>query len=393
MSFMCAGALAQAVEVQPVINAQLLGGQNFYNGKDSSIGAMASLSAAPYVKFNDDWSLSPLYSGSYQGTRQVEDLIGGGTLFQETQNHDISAKVIRSFDSGLKLKAIGGYGVQLLRETLDESWGNGLYDNRRASGGAEAEYEWDKDRFVRLSYDYYAIRFPNYTSLESQGATAGLGRELSAPDVLDTHNHALNLGTQVAVPGNGTLEATLGYTWENFTSEHLVDLSGELTPELRRDRQTTFSTQGTWPVLVRPGARLFGSLAYSLARVHSNQNHYDPQQLFFNPNYYSYLQQTLAMEWTLAMGNNPWTLKLRNALTHQHYTDRLIQDANGIYGTDATNVNGAFTTLVFTYPIAKGFRLIADTEFGWNNSNNGDNSVYQYHYNTQTYLLGFSYAY
>src|SRR5579871_471916 len=121
------------------------------------------------MKFNDQWSLVPFYIGSYNGTKQVTDLIGGGTLFQESQDHTGSLKLIRSFDNGLKLKAIGSYGAQFLRETTDESWGNGLYDNRRTSGGAEAEWSWAKDQSVRLAYDYYAIRFPNYTSLESQG--------------------------------------------------------------------------------------------------------------------------------------------------------------------------------------------------------------------------------
>ena len=60
-----------AVEVKPVVNAQVLGGQYYYNGTDSDLGALASLAASPYIKFNDRWSLVPLYSGSYQGTKQV----------------------------------------------------------------------------------------------------------------------------------------------------------------------------------------------------------------------------------------------------------------------------------------------------------------------------------
>ena len=382
-----------ALEVNPVVNAQLLGGQYYYNGADNAFGGVAALSAAPYLKVNDHWSLVPLYTGNYNGTKQVTDLIGGGTLFQESQDHTASLKLIRSFSSGLKLKAIGSYGAQFLRETTDERWGNGLYDNRRASGGAEAEWSWDKDRFVRFAYDYYAIRFPNYTSLESQGGAAGLGRELNAPDVLDTHNHAVTLGTQVGLPWDGFLEATAGYTWSHFRSEHLVDLTGELTPDLRNDQIETYGFKATWPVLKDPTLRLFSSLGYTWSHTYSNQNHYDAQQLIFNPDYYSYVQQALSNNWTLAVGENPWTLGLTWSLTRQHYSDRLVQDPTGTYGSDVTFVNGAFTTLEFTYPIAKGFRLDAQGQFGWNNSNNTDNQVYQYHYNTQTYLFGFTYAY
>jgi hypothetical protein len=384
---------ALAVEVNPVVNAQLLGGQYYFNGVDNSFGAVASLSAAPYIKFDDAWSLVPLYSGNYNGTQQVQDLIGGGTLFQESQDHTGSLKLIRSFDNGWKVKAIGAYSAQFLRETTDESWGDGLYDNRRASGGAETEYSWDKDRFVRFAYDYYAIRFPNYTSLESQGDALGLGRELNAPDVLDTHNNALTLGTQIGLPGNGFLEGTASYTWSHFTSEHLVDLSGDLTPDLRNDDIETLSLQGTWPIVMNTGYKLFSSLGYTWNHVLSNQNHYDAQEFFFNPDYYSYLTQTLQNTWTLAVGDDPWTIAWNWSLSHQQYSDRLVQDSLGNYGTDVTHVNGIFTGLTFTYPIAKGFKLNAIAQFGWNDSNNEDNAVYQYHYNTQAYLFGFSYAY
>jgi hypothetical protein len=384
---------AHAVEVSPVVNAQLLGGQYFYNGTENAFGALASLSASPYMKFNDSWSLVPLYSGNYHGTRQVTDLIGGGTLFQSSMDHTGSAKVIRSFENGFKVKAIGGYSAEYLKETTDESWGGGLYDNRRASGGAEAEYSWDRDRFVRFSYDYYKITFPNYTSLESQGAASGLGRELNAPDVLNNNNHALTLGTQVGLPLNGSLETSLGYTWRRFPSEHLVDATDALVPPLRNDAVENFSIEGTWPVMVVPGYRLFGSLGYTWYHNYSNQNHYDAQQNFFNPNYYAYTQEGLQNKWTLAVGENPWLLSFEWGLSHQKYSDRAVQDAAGVYGTEATHVNGLFTGLTFSYPIAKGFRVTATAQCGWNDSNNHDNAVYQYHYNTQTYLGGFSYAY
>ena len=170
-----------AVEVKPVVDAQLMGGQNYYNGASSSFGGVASLTLSPYTQFNDQWSMVPLYNGNYKGTKQVTDLVGGGTLFQDSQDHTVSTKLVRTFDNGLKLKAGGGYGIELLRETQDENWGSGLYDNNKAFTGTEAEWSWEKDRYVRLAYDYYYIRFPNYQSLESGQVSSGLGRELSQP--------------------------------------------------------------------------------------------------------------------------------------------------------------------------------------------------------------------
>src|SRR4029077_4238831 len=184
-----------------------------------------------------------------------------------------------------------------------------------------------------------------------------------------------------------------GYTWSHFASQHLVDLSGSLVPEVRNDVNQTLSLQGTWPVLQRSRLRLFGSLGYSWNHLYSEQNHYDAQKVFFNSDYYANIQQMIQNQWTLAVGDNPWTLSWNWSITHQKYADRLVQDGTGTYGTDITHVDSFYTGLTFSYPIAKGFRLLAMSQMGWNDSNNTDNQVYQYHYNSQTYLLGFSYAY
>ncbi len=382
-----------AIEVKPVVNAQLLGGQYYYNGSASTLGALASLVASPFTKFNDQWSMVPLYSGTYQGTKQVQDLVGGGTLFQDSQDHNVSVKGIRSFENGLRLKAVTGYGVELLRETKDEDWTKGLYDNRRFSMGTEAEWSWAKDQSVRLAYDYYTIRFPNYQSLSSQAAAAGQGRELDAPNVLDSRNHMVTLGSQLMVPGNGLVDGSISRTWSSYGDQHLVELTGTLTPETRRDQNETLSLQGTWPVVSKESLRLLGSLGYTRTHLYSTQNHYDASKTFFNANYYAYLTNSLKTEWTLLVGDAPWTIALNGTIARQKYSDRLIQDSNGTYDAAITRVDFATVGLSVSYPIAKGFQVKAMTSMGWNDSNNTDIQVYQYHYNTQMYLLGFTYAY
>jgi hypothetical protein len=389
---------ANAVEVKTVIDGQLLGGQNYYNGADSSFGGVGALTLSPYLKFSDQWSLVPLYAGNYRGTKQVTDLVGGGTLFQDSQDHTFSSKLIRSFDNGLKVKAVGGYGFELLRETKDEDWGKGLFDNRRAFGGTEAEWSWAKDRSVRLAYDYYRITFPNYQALDTNqvAISTGLGRELSAPNVLDNNNHAFTLSSRLGLPLEGYADLSAGYTLRSYPDQHLVVVSGSLIPETRRDSLQTLSAQGTWPISIRGTQRLFTTLGYSWNHLYSNQNHSDAAPpTVFSPNYYAYITHTLSNSWTLLLGDNqnPWTLSMNGSLSRQNYTDRPVQDAGGIYGTEATRVDSAYIGAGFSYPIAEGFRLAANAYFGWNNSNNQDNRVYKYHYNTQTYLMGFSYAY
>lgn len=387
-----ARSTAHAVEVKPVVNAQVLGGQYYYKGSESAFGAMASVAASPYMKFNDQWSLVPLYSGNYRGTKQVADLIGGGTLFQDSQDHTVSSKFIRSFESGWKLKGVGSYGRELLRETKDENWGSGLYDNRRLSGGAEVEYGFGQDQSVRLAYDYYTIRFPNYQSLESQ-QSAGLGRELSQPNVLDNNNHAVSVGSQLGVPGDGLLELSASYTFRRYKEAHLPDISGNLTGALRHDRLQTLGIQGTWPLKTSDRLRLYTTLGYTWSHLYSNQNHYDAAATTFNPNYYAYITHSVSSEWTMLLGAAPWSLHMKGTLAQQRYNDRLIQDSSGVYGVDRTKVDSASLAFTVGYPIAKGFTLEATSAYGWNDSNNTYNALYQYHYTTATYLMGFRYAY
>jgi hypothetical protein len=382
-----------AVQVKTVVDASLLGGQNYYNGSASSLGGVAALTVAPYTQFNDQWSLVPLYTGNYRGTKQVTDLVGGGTLFQDSQDHTISAKLIRSFPNGLKVKAVSGYGVEWLRETKDEDWTKGLYDNRRLFAGTEAEWSWKRDRNVRFAYDAYFIHFPNYQSLEStQGSD--LGRELSNPDTLDNNNHAFTLSSRLGLPFNGYIDLAAAYRLRSFGDQNIVAPTGDLIGETRKDSVQSLSAAGTWPVITKESRKLFTTFTYSWDHLYSNQNHYDANQFVFNGNYYAGVTNTITNQWTALFGqNDPWSLNFTGSLSRQQYADRRVQDATGVYGSDTTHVDGAYLGVGFSYPIAKGFHLAGNAYFGWNDSNNQDNRVYQYHYHTQTYLMGFTYAY
>ena len=134
-------------------------------------------------------------------------------------------------------------------------------------------------------------------------------------------------------------------------------------------------------------------MGFNRTHVISSQNHYDASRPKFNPNYYGYLTHRITSELTLLSGRAPWTFQIHGSAGKQSYADRLVQDSTGAYGTDTTHVDFAFVDFSVAYPIARGFSVKALTAFGWNDSNNTYTQVYQYHYNTQMYLFGFTYAY
>lgn len=384
---------AAAAEVKPVVNAQLMGGQYFYNNDDSSFGGYASLIASPYLKFNERWSLVPIYSGQYQGTQQVQDLIGGGTLFQDSQNHLLSVKGIRDFQNGWKMKAIGSYGIEWLRETKDEDWTKGLYDSRRASGGVETEWKSENENIIRLAYDFYAIRFPNYQSLESGQADNGLGRELAQPNVLNNTNHALTLSAEWQLPGSGRLDMGLSQTFRGFADQNLVAASGDLTSETRRDSAQNLSAETTWPVWKGERSQWIGGLGYRFVRLDSNQNSYDASRTRFLDDFYSYHTHGVTTRWTWLGTETRWSLSFTGSLARQQYAERPTQDGTGAYGADKTHVDTASLSATYSYPIAKNFQLIGNVSMGWSDSNNTYTGVYQYHYHTASYLAGIAYAF
>ena len=87
-------ARARAYEVVPIVNGSLMGGQYFFQGARSSLSGNASLVASPVVKMTQ-WSLMPMYSGGYQGTKGVGESVGAGTLFQEQMDHRLSFSALR----------------------------------------------------------------------------------------------------------------------------------------------------------------------------------------------------------------------------------------------------------------------------------------------------------
>ncbi len=83
VSLLAAGSRPLAAyDITPYYQASLMGGQYFYETNQGALAGNASLLATAAMKISPDLTLIPLYSGRYQGAKQVADLAGGGTLFQ-----------------------------------------------------------------------------------------------------------------------------------------------------------------------------------------------------------------------------------------------------------------------------------------------------------------------
>lgn len=390
--------LFAAVKVIPVVDLQFMTGQYFYDGSADNLAGNMFFNVTPAVKFSEKLSIIPGVSTQYKATKQTEDLAGGGTLFQDVLDSNASSRFVYSPLGNLKLKLNTSYKMQFRRETKDESITDGLFDYKKISYGFETEYAFGKSKkySVRLGSDRFAIKFPNYESLETgdTSATAGLSRELAGSNVLDTKNISNLLGATAKLPYDITLDADYISMKKDFKDQPVVLLTGLLSSDQRKDKVNIGSLGVLAPVLQKEKVKIIAACSGIYTINNSNQNHYDARKTVFLENYYDYVSNYYNPAVTFLLGAKPYAVTASYGLEHKKYKDRPVQDKTGTYDTERKIWSETQnTTFSFAYPLSEGFKLRATTTYLWERSNMGYEEIYKYKYNTANYLMGFSYEY
>ncbi|MEK9145624.1 MAG: hypothetical protein AAB339_08460, partial [Elusimicrobiota bacterium] len=336
-------------------------------------------------------------SSSYQGTKQVVDLVGAGTLFQEQMDHRAGAKGVYTLkDRRWKLKPSFGYRAQLLKETADEKWGGGLFDYRRADFGLETEYAYKDPFAVRASFHYAMTTFPNYTSLESRAAFSlqgqDLARELVGDKVLDTHAYLFRLSAEAPYRG-AVLEGSYALLSQRFPKQYVVDAAGNLTSPLRSDMTHALELGAKLPFEVAPRARLLASFDLGYTRSASNQNSYDALRAQFQEGYYDYSEFRVSPGARLLVGNpdRPVTMGLGMMFWIRDYAARKTQDTAGAYQSAALNSTSWLLSASVSRPIAPRVRVLFNFQYGAAYSNQRYETFYKYGYSAANYLFGVGY--
>jgi hypothetical protein len=382
-----------AARVVPVGDFRFLGGQYFYNNTPSSLSGNLSFTVVPAVKFSDKFALIPTYMGSYRGTKEVSDLAGGGTLFQDGQDHFVSVKGIYSPAAPLKLKLGASYRMELLRETKDENWGKGLFDYHKLNTGIEAEYAFTKKTALRVGADYYTLRFPNYASLESSVTSGELGRELAGKNTLDCNNTMASVRLNNAF---GPVKTELGgsITSKDYTDQRLVTASGDLSAEKRKDAYSLANANIACPIAITKGFGLIPSLDLQYILNDSTQGHYDANKYLYISDYYDYTSLAVSPLLHFVLGALPWTVSVGGSYCRQTYANRPVQDEAGNYQlNDKIYVDEMMFSVAVSYPLTKEFKLRAVSNFIDSRSNMKYEKTFAYNYQTSNYLFGFSYEF
>ncbi|MCG2726032.1 MAG: hypothetical protein L6420_07230 [Elusimicrobia bacterium] len=376
------------VAVTPVINLSLMGGKYYLDGDASSFDGNANLFMSPNIKLSEKSEFVPVYAGYYSGTQDIQELAGGGVLTRERQGHSVSLKFIHSNNFN-KIKPRISYSKELVKETNDEDWNNGLFDYNTMSVGIEFEQERPYGTFSE-SYDFFSVKYPNYSSLISQSAT-----------VIDTTTFAqLSSNSGENTMDNTNHAATFAYTW--FPEPFIMKAAYSLTYMQYPDQPIVGDATGSSYFKSEKRKDIMNTLRYSLWReakplnfvlnshfayLSSNQNSYDTARFKYIDDFYTYFQLGVGPSINLSLKNGGSFLLGIN-WNKTYYNGRYTQDASGNYRDSKIYQTAWISRFSLKYPIMKGISAKTSYSYQVSSSNMRYEADYRYNYRASNLLMG-----
>ncbi len=380
-------APAHALEVIPSAKLALLGGQFYFQGQNTSFNANADWNFAPGLKLSDRDLLIPIVSGQYRRTREVQELIGGGFLTQETLDNVGGLRWVRLLSEDWNVKSTLSYKNELLVESATEKLGAGLFDFHKFAAAVEFEKTGQGTlRSVRQSLGAYAVRYYHYRTLSA--GTADLGAEINAGDrVLDFDAYDYSAAADLVLDEATLVSLSVLGSIRPYRDQKVVTVEGTYLPRNRLDAFVSgaASARRALPALGGLESSVGLNLAYS--RLESSQHNYDAQNTRFNPGFYDYGETSagpfVALLWRKTLGATASYDYTRRAFDH-----RPAQNESGVYQGEAIRLNTHTVSLNLSYKLPKGFSLLAQGTYRRSTSNMLYENSYRYNYWTANYYAG-----
>ncbi len=372
-----------AAEIIPVGEINLTGGASFYEGESSASGGNFNIAAVPAVKFSDSVVILPGYYGNYRGSKSVYELIGGGTLYQDSMSHNFTLRFINKLSPDHKFKLKTGYVFNYFRETTEEDWGDGLFDFEKFTLGVENEVKnsMGLDTFIS-SFDIMKVKFPEYASL----ASTLYGKEVfPGTNILDFSGVNIYFRGLKKLSAKSIVDVNLNFMLKDFPDQNVIDSQGSYTLTKRKDRKSS---------LDMVYSRLFGAFSAGLslgAEVNrSNQDHYDADAPKFVDNYYDYNSYSVGP--VVSFGNK-FQVSCAYKYGIKNYEGRLAQLKNSNYTSTKVENKTHFVSLGSSYKLTKHLKAKVSANYFTQDSNQDYEAVYQYSYDTYNFDAGVVYEF
>lgn len=332
----------------------------------------------------------------YTGFKQVNELAGGGTLFQQSLDNSLGVKWIRRYEGGWSLKPRLAVKSQLFRETKDEKWGKGLYDLARYEAGLTLERKTRLGLSVpwiyQVSWDVFYTRYTRFKTLASQ-----YGKELAAPNpgsrTLDTVTNQLSYDSEFDLPGFMRADLFAALSLVSYQDQKVINSQGEYLAAMRSDTYQVlnlglskrFSDLGLFG-----GVRPVLGAGLGLSNLFSNQNHLDtdPARLKYIRGYYDYSDLRLSPSAQFTFIESGLFARLSYEFSMRRYAERLAQKGTGAYTSGRlAQYSGNFSAEA-SYPVVKGLDVKLQGSWATSRSNNRYEQVYRYNYESSMYFAG-----
>jgi hypothetical protein len=223
----------------------------------------------------------------------------------------------------------------LTKETRGETLGKGLYDHMDLGG--RGSVAWNLEQFghkasASLALRGYSRKYPNFRSLASENLTL-------PASVSGTERHPKDfVGIEPALAGvwwwTPSVQTRAGYaaSSRSYSDRYLRTTQGAISPTKRADRLHRLETETTVMGLgdVTVGAELSGMVNLSNASV------YDANQPVhaYIPHFYQFTSVSVGPwgMWVIPVERElKPRVRLGASLMMRQFTDRLVQDASGMY--------------------------------------------------------------
>jgi hypothetical protein len=371
-------------------------GQYFFNNAAGSVNGYASADAQLLHSLSSDWGVYLDGRASYTGFKQVNELAGGGTLFQQSMDFSLGAKWVKRWDDGWSLKPRVGLRSQLFRETKDEDWGKGLYDYWRPELGLVWEHKTRLGDEIpwtwQLSYDLYYTRYPHFQSLTTQ-----FGTEQTAPNpgsrLLDTVTNQFAYRNEYDLPGFVSAWMLYSISFVSFTDQKVVQTQGQFLSTNRSDTYQSFNVGASKRFndfqhlgRVRPVAALNLTLSDNI----SNQNSFDadPSRLKFIGSYYDFWEARVSPSLTATFLTSKTVAQMGLDFASRSYTGRLSQNTDGSYKRSKLQQYSESVICSLTQPVWRALDLKFRAAWSNTSANTSFEQSYQYNYHDYNYFAG-----
>jgi len=397
----CLGApAANGAELVQLGHVELYTAYSEIKGGEDDLGTDLSGYYSPSIKFDDTLFLIPLYSIQFHRVEQFLPQEEGNVFYNTYMVHDLNLALRKEFKPGwfFKIGALGTWNI--VRESDEESWSEGLYDYQDAGGVLEVKRQVRKEEAVSMylaAVEYYRRQYPNFRTLIS--AATVVPPERREKDY-DAYKVKLRAESANADGLRGYLEGR--YTHKFFVDKHLVRSDGTLNGSKKRkdylvELDTGFSTPLPLPFELE-GFSLYFDTNYT--HNFSNLAFYDDRTTVplgddvYTPRYYGYDSFTVtpAVEYRRALDEEKiLRFRVGYGYMHRYYSHRKAQRAvSGAYSSKEQSDRQYEYFALLSVPIRKGLAWV--TKYSWitARSNQKFETFYRYNYDYQSIKSGIS---